>query len=499
MRKLVVATSLVKFSNSSVDVLSSFAKITEEWAAIAFEDADSAVMGVTKITDLICDGARLYADKVHSMLERNCYYDPDQTHFDVTERLCITLNNIEHVRQYLNELPGLLAWDGVAGRMARRHESQRVGQAASATLQRLVCSAHADILLKSSLLLREIADKMRVELQRSMQEFLVKRPEKYTSTDRCIDYLDTNLHTLHGRLSSSIYPAMLRELWGVVLAVFASRLLSGKRPEYYEYMNTHLRSLTSFVTSCGLEEEGESNPLLTELRSRIELNSLPSDRLMLEYYNSLTTSVATPLDYLGHLAIKTAYLEETRGTATLYIKVIRGCDLPGLDRSGLSDPYVTVSLHPRCIFNVHKPQKTRVMGQTLQPVFNTTFQFPNVAREYLSTQGAVAVLSVYDYDRLKRDDLAGEVVLPLASFPALGPGRRVEHVPVVMMPLKYPDPHPPPSFAVLCDRQAWDGLSKSFVKERSRVMKAPSPSATLATPSRGPLSSLLALFTPNTS
>ena len=53
--------------------------------------------------------------------------------------------------------------------------------------------------------------------------------------------------------------------------------------------------------------------------------------------------------------------------------VIRGCDLPGLDRSGLSDPYVTVSLQPGVLFS-HKPQKTKVIGQTLQPVFNTTFQ-----------------------------------------------------------------------------------------------------------------------------
>ena len=36
---------------------------------------------------MICDGARLYADKVHSILERNCYYDPDLGQFDVTERV----------------------------------------------------------------------------------------------------------------------------------------------------------------------------------------------------------------------------------------------------------------------------------------------------------------------------------------------------------------------------------------------------------------------------
>lgn len=60
-------------------------------------------------------------------------------------------------------------------------------------------------------------------------------------------------------------------------------------------------------------------------------------------------------------------------TLNVVIAVINGNDLPGLDRSGLSDPYVTVSLQPRCLFS-HKPQKTKVVGQTVQPVFNTIFQ-----------------------------------------------------------------------------------------------------------------------------
>ncbi|XP_070205780.1 protein unc-13 homolog D-like [Littorina saxatilis] len=492
---LVVATSLVKFSNSSVDVLSCFAKITEEWRTIDFQDADSAVMGVTKITDMICDGARMYADKVHSILERNCYYDPEQGHFDVTDRLCITLNNIEHVRQYLNELPQLLDWNAVVQRLAARHESARVGRAAFSTLGRLVSSAHADILLKASILLREIADRMKVELQRSMEEFLVRKPDKCSSADTCVGYLDTNLQVLHARLSASIYPCMIRELWAVVLAIFDSNLLIGKKPEYYEHMKKHLRCLASFFSSCGLEGEGETNPLLTELRARIDLNALPSEKLILEYFHALANSMGTPVDYLGHLAIKMAYMEETRGNVTIFLKVIRGCDLPGLDRSGLSDPYVNVSLQPRCIFN-HKPQKTKVIGQTLQPVFNTTFQFPNVPKEYLSTKGAALLLSVYDYDRLKSDDFAGEIVIHLSAVPHISIDSSVDRIPVIMMPLKRPSKDAEGPFSVLCSRQPWDALSKTFVQERVKLMKA-AHHTSLHSSSRAGLSSFFSFFSFN--
>lgn len=58
----------------------------------------------------------------------------------------------------------------------------------------------------------------------------------------------------------------------------------------------------------------------------------------------------------------------------LLFSVIRGSDLPGLDHSGLSDPYVVVSLYPKTMFGHNKPQKTKIIEQTLNPVFNTTFQ-----------------------------------------------------------------------------------------------------------------------------
>lgn len=58
----------------------------------------------------------------------------------------------------------------------------------------------------------------------------------------------------------------------------------------------------------------------------------------------------------------------------IYFTVIRGCDLPGLDVTGLSDPYVILSLHPSTMFGHVKSQRTRIVEQTLNPVFNTSFQ-----------------------------------------------------------------------------------------------------------------------------
>ena len=50
--QVVVATALVKYSHSSVDVLSCFASVIEEWRRIDVHDPDCALLGVTKVTDV---------------------------------------------------------------------------------------------------------------------------------------------------------------------------------------------------------------------------------------------------------------------------------------------------------------------------------------------------------------------------------------------------------------------------------------------------------------
>ncbi|KAL5016347.1 hypothetical protein ScPMuIL_005936 [Solemya velum] len=469
-KDVVLVTTLVKFSTSSVDVLSCFAKITEEWRQIDFHDADSALMGVTKITDLICDGARLYADKIHSILKGNCYYDNEQGQFDVTDRLCITLNNIEHVRQYLTELPELLDWDTIFMRIATRYESEDVGTQAKSMLNRLIRTASSEIILKSSLLLQQITEKMKVDISRYMEIFTKKNPEKAASVDKLIGYLSSNLETLNDRLMSPIFPRMVEQLWNTVLGLFDQQLQVGQKPEYYRQMKQHLRSLMSYFVRGGMEEQTINTHYLESLKSRLELNCMSSEDLVLEYYHSLTSILSTPVDYYGHLAIKTAYMEETRGNITLFVKVIRASDVPKLDTAGLSDPYVEISIHPQTMFGHVKPQRTRVIDKTLNPVFNTTFQFPNIPKQYLSVRGTVILCSVMDHDKFTSDDFAGEVMLPLPSITEIGMDYTVDSQPVVMLPLRHPVKPTHGPFQVLRER-TWDKSLKPFLSSRLKIME----------------------------
>ena len=93
-------------------------------------------------------------------------------------QLCITLNNIEHVRQYLTELPQLLEWDSVTLLISTKHESEDVGQRAVVTLSRLLDTADREILLKGRLLLMQIMERMKVDVSRFMEIFTQQTPEK---------------------------------------------------------------------------------------------------------------------------------------------------------------------------------------------------------------------------------------------------------------------------------------------------------------------------------
>jgi len=92
----------------------------------------------------------------------------------------------------------------------------------------------------------------------------------------------------------------------------------------------------------------------------------------------------------------------------LTVGVIQAADLPGMDMSGTSDPYVKVCILP----DKKKKFETKVHRKTLNPVFNETFVF-KVA--YAEIGSKTLVFAVYDFDRFSKHDQIGQVLVPLNS------------------------------------------------------------------------------------
>ncbi|KAH3727087.1 hypothetical protein DPMN_053014 [Dreissena polymorpha] len=90
----------------------------------------------------------------------------------------------------------------------------------------------------------------------------------------------------------------------------------------------------------------------------------------------------------------------------LSVGVIQAADLPGMDMSGTSDPYVKVYLLP----DKKKKHETKVHRKTLNPVFNETFIFKV---PFAEVAAKTLVFAVYDFDRFSKHDQIGQVQVPL--------------------------------------------------------------------------------------
>lgn len=90
----------------------------------------------------------------------------------------------------------------------------------------------------------------------------------------------------------------------------------------------------------------------------------------------------------------------------LAVTIVEARGLPAMDRNGMSDPYVKLSILPE------RKQKyeTKIIRNTLNPVYNETFLF-NIPFNEL--QSKTLMLVVFDYDRLSKDDKMGQIPIHL--------------------------------------------------------------------------------------
>ncbi|KJH49604.1 C2 domain protein [Dictyocaulus viviparus] len=93
----------------------------------------------------------------------------------------------------------------------------------------------------------------------------------------------------------------------------------------------------------------------------------------------------------------------------LLVTILDAHDLPAMDRNGMSDPYVKLSILPE------RKQKyeTKIIRNTLNPIYNETFLF---SLPFNELQSKTLSLTVYDYDRLSKDDKMGQLSIPLESI-----------------------------------------------------------------------------------
>lgn len=124
---------------------------------------------------------------------------------------------------------------------------------------------------------------------------------------------------------------------------------------------------------------------------------------------SKTTSPSSPEEdvMLGTLTFSVDYNFPKKA---LVVTIQEAHGLPVMDEQTQgSDPYIKMTILPDKRHRV----KTRVLRKTLDPVFDETFTFYGIP--YSQLQDLVLHFLVLSFDRFSRDDVIGEVMVPLAG------------------------------------------------------------------------------------
>ncbi|XP_052265684.1 BAI1-associated protein 3-like isoform X2 [Dreissena polymorpha] len=469
--KTVDIKSGVKYSTSSVDVCCCFSQMTEFWRNLDWPDLIDALPMARKLTEDVCNGAVLYADLMHEKLRSAGYYD-EEGQFDITEQLCITINNIEQVRRSLMPMPEVLQFNEIQTALDN-HAAASGKHRPKHDLSKILAQADGDMVSKITNVVDRVSDKMRADIKKDVFH-LNWAPEAVPADDAIgdlLEYLDNNLLVLNTNLLKANFDRILESIWIECLEEFKEALdmEEPKPPVFYQRMYDAIGLLVQFFNANdkGLPMQNILCPLYQELRDELGLHKLDTPSLIEAFYDGkLKEQREWTSTEFGTLSVRVWYKRDTR---TLLVEVLHAKDVIPLDANGLSDPYVVVSFCPEHMFQSVPTQTTKIVKKTLNPEFDESFEF-NVPLTQCQKKGAALVFTVMDHDYVFQNDFAGEVFMALSDIPGVD-GVEVsgyEALSVVTLPLTQPCKKKSGALAVLAKR-TWDKTAQDLVKLRTRV------------------------------
>ncbi|KAM4690043.1 synaptotagmin-11 [Rhinophrynus dorsalis] len=211
------------------------------------------------------------------------------------------------------------------------------------------------------------------------------------------------IHMLKG---ISIYPETLSN---------KKKPIHNRREKHLNENDTTLGNLLTVKAEAGLmSSEKDPNGLATatcidQLSNNVDYEEEVSPVQSLTSMGSKSSSPSSPdADVLlGTLTLSVDYNFPKKA---LVVTIQEAHGLPVMEEhSQSSDPYIKMTILPDKKHRV----KTRVLRKTLDPVFDETFTFYGIP--YSQLQDLVLHFLVLSFDRFSRDDVIGEVMVPLAG------------------------------------------------------------------------------------
>ncbi|MBN3280500.1 BAIP3 protein, partial [Polyodon spathula] len=471
--KLEHVDALSKHSSSAVDVTTCFNQVTEFWVQLAWPDSAGAFVFVTRLTADVCSAAVCYSELIKRKIEKS-QHGLENKH--LTNQLCIALNNIEHVRKFLGNLPRSMDWKSLEAAMQESCGLEAKEQVQK-TLNAQLLSTDLDLQREVKRMIAHLTDKMVYDLKKYIQHISLS-PDSIHNDDAVsplMKYLDDTLVILSESLVKENLDRVLRGLWTLLLKLILETVAEnrGVSVEFYGRFYYTAKALVEFfhAEGDGLAVEDLRNEDYKALEEELRLNKCSSNELIEQYYlEKIGQQKTLKQTKFGRISVKCYYEASEQ---KLYVEILHAADLIALDTNGLSDPFVIVELCPHHSFPKAKSQRTQVKNKTLHPVFDELFHF-QVTPEQYKKRFACIVFTVMDYDWLSTNDFAGEAICRLSDF--CGPDKPsvpggVKNIQPLILHLARPKPSDKPILKMLEARTS-DREAQEFVKKLKEIEKS---------------------------
>lgn len=345
--KISEGDRIVRHSTSSVDVADILYQVREFWKLLTWPDPKSSINFEAQIIDAVCSCSIHYADLIHQQLADSGYYE-HQGPFRTSDDMCVTVNNLEHVRRALADY-----------------------QFDKSDLQQ---QDPSDILLESTLaqlesraerVVSKLAPSMQIPLQKAVFH-LAWSPETLPTNQAIVpllEYLDIHLSALNSALLTKNFNRALTLIWSTVLNELSRQMDTGgegeKTKNFHDRLYEALQLLVDFFNAegLGLSIEALHNEAYWRVDQRLQYHKKDTEKLIdLFYLQRLQEQmmVTSPGPY-GVLAVRAYFNHDS-----LCVEVLHARDIIPLDPNGFSDPFVIVELLPRRIFQHCSEQQTNV-------------------------------------------------------------------------------------------------------------------------------------------
>ena len=256
----------------------------------------------------MCKRVLLHEDT--PIYEVNRLIHTSKVEFEVTEKLCLAINNIDYVLQYIRPFVSELGIDGIVEKL-RVLNGDLVANACRRTLNTLIHNAVENVENKIFEVLDLIGEKMAPVIQKFLVEGCSLVAYAGRTIDTLINYLDTNLILLKDKLNQSNFDRVLSVIWESsahslhdTISVSIERR---KPPSYFKTLHDILRVLINFFYA----DTVPNDETLLKMEAQLQLYASDSQILISRYVWERHRDQKAMQDFtLGSVNIRVQLLRE---------------------------------------------------------------------------------------------------------------------------------------------------------------------------------------------